>query len=84
MLVPSCGAALAAPAFIAFICPNTLQILSRFEPALGWKPAPLDSAVSKMNLMWQPSLVWATVIATILAVGILNLGGNSEFLYWQF
>jgi alginate O-acetyltransferase complex protein AlgI len=75
---------LAAPAFIAFICPNTLQILSRFEPALGWKPTPLDSVVSKMHLMWQPSLVWAAVIAAILAVGILNLGGNSEFLYWQF
>jgi alginate O-acetyltransferase complex protein AlgI len=75
---------LAAPAFIAFICPNTLQILSRFEPALGWKPTPLDSVVSKMHLMWQPSLVWAAVIAAILAVGILKLGGNSEFLYWQF
>ena len=28
---------IAVPACIAFLCPNTLQILSRYEPALGWK-----------------------------------------------
>jgi alginate O-acetyltransferase complex protein AlgI len=69
---------LAVPAFIVFACPNTLQILSRYEPALGWKPSPRD------RIFWGPSLAWAAVVLTILAIGILNLGGRSEFLYWQF
>ena len=33
-----------AGAFIALACPNTLQILSRYEPALGWKPGRDDGA----------------------------------------
>ncbi len=36
-----------APAFIAFVCPNTLQILSRYEPALGWKPSPQSGATAR-------------------------------------
>ena len=35
-----------AAAFIALACPNTLQILSRYEPALGWKPSPRDAATT--------------------------------------
>jgi alginate O-acetyltransferase complex protein AlgI len=75
---------IAGPAFIAFVCPNTLQILSRYEPALGWKPSPQDGATAKTRILWRPSLAWAAVVAMIVAIGILNLGGQSEFLYWQF
>ena len=72
------------PAFIAFVCPNTLQILSRFEPALGWKAVPREDATILSRILWGPSLAWAAVVVAILAIGILNLGGQSEFLYWQF
>jgi alginate O-acetyltransferase complex protein AlgI len=72
-----------APALIAFVCPNTLQILSRYEPALGWKPSP-PAATLETRVLWRPSLVWAVAISMIAAIGILNLGGQSEFLYWQF
>jgi len=75
---------IAAPAFIALVCPNTLQILSRYEPALGWKPSPRDRGTLIDRFQWAPSLAWAAVLVIIVAVGILNLGGNSEFLYWQF
>ncbi len=71
------------PAFIAFVCPNSLQILSRYEPALGWKPSP-QTATLETRVLWRPSLVWAVAISMIVAIGILNLGGQSEFLYWQF
>jgi len=67
-----------ASAFIALACPNTLQILSRYEPALGWKPSP------QIRILWGPSLAWAIAMSMIVAIGILNLGGRSEFLYWQF
>ncbi len=75
---------IAAPAFIVFACPNTLQILSRCEPALGWKPSPHDGATAETRILWGPSLAWAAVVSMIVAIGILNLGGQSEFLYWQF
>jgi alginate O-acetyltransferase complex protein AlgI len=75
---------IAAPAFIAFACPNTLQILSRYEPALGWKPTPREGATVRTRILWGPSLAWAAAVSMVTAIGILNLGGNSEFLYWQF
>jgi len=73
-----------AAAFVAFACPNTLQILSRYEPALGWKPSPHEGATDKTRALWEPSLTWAVAVSMIVAIGILNLGGQSEFLYWQF
>jgi alginate O-acetyltransferase complex protein AlgI len=86
---------IAVPALIAFVCPNTLQILSRYEPALGWKAsgpghfpgfgrAPDDSTTAQPRILWGPSLAWAAVVSVIAAIGILYLGGQSEFLYWQF
>jgi hypothetical protein len=75
---------IAAPAFIALMCPNTLQILTPYEPALGWNPNPSIGATARTRILWKPSLVWAAAVSIIAAIGILHLGGNSEFLYWQF
>jgi len=75
---------IATSAFIAFACPNTLQILRRYEPALGWKPSSHDGATAEARILWEPSLAWAVAVAMIAAIGILHLGGRSEFLYWQF
>jgi alginate O-acetyltransferase complex protein AlgI len=72
-----------ASAFIALVCPNALQILSRYEPALGWKPSPAG-ARAQTRILWGPSLAWAAAISIIVVIGIINLGGRSEFLYWQF
>jgi hypothetical protein len=73
-----------APAFIALACANTLEIMSPYEPALGWKSSPNDGAIVGFRAFWKPSLVWAFVVSVIAAIGILNLGGHKEFLYWQF
>jgi alginate O-acetyltransferase complex protein AlgI len=70
--------------FIALLCPNTLQILARYEPALGVKPSPSDAAIAGRKIEWSPSLAWALGISVIGGIGILSLGGKSEFLYWQF
>jgi alginate O-acetyltransferase complex protein AlgI len=86
---------IAAPACIALLCPNTLEILSRYEPALGWKPSgpgyfpgfgrgPQESVTSETRILWGPSLAWAVAVSAIAAIAILYLGGQSEFLYWQF
>jgi len=71
-------------AFIALACPNTLQLLSQYEPALGWRSVPRGATPGKTRFLWQPSLAWAAAASVIVAIGMLNLGGNSEFLYWQF
>lgn len=69
---------------IAFFCPNTLQIMARFEPALGVTATESYKVGAYSKLNWEPSLGWAVVMAIIAGVGILHLGGVSEFLYWQF
>jgi D-alanyl-lipoteichoic acid acyltransferase DltB (MBOAT superfamily) len=75
---------LALLAFIAFACPNSLQVLSRYEPALGWKADWTAAGRLGRWLTWEPSLGWAAVACMLALAGIFYLGGQSEFLYWQF
>jgi D-alanyl-lipoteichoic acid acyltransferase DltB (MBOAT superfamily) len=69
--------------FIALACPNTLQILSQYEPALGVKPRPAKLGIGRL-LEWNASLPWAIVVSGIAAIAIVFISGPSEFLYWQF
>jgi alginate O-acetyltransferase complex protein AlgI len=68
---------------IALGCPNTLQILARYEPALGVTPSASEFAGSRI-IEWNASVPWAIIVSVAGAVAILSLGGPSEFLYWQF
>jgi alginate O-acetyltransferase complex protein AlgI len=68
---------------IALLCPNTLQVLAPYEPALGVRTSgPAGSGPTR--LVWRPSLLWALGTAAAAAVAVAQLGGPSEFLYWQF
>jgi D-alanyl-lipoteichoic acid acyltransferase DltB (MBOAT superfamily) len=59
--------------------PNTQQIMRRFAPALGHiPPGPFR------QIAWRPSRNWAVVIGVAACVGVLAIGGSSEFLYFQF
>lgn len=69
--------------FVVLACPNTLQILARYEPAISVKPQPADTFLGQV-LEWNPSLAWAVGTSVVAVCGILALGGESEFLYWQF
>lgn len=69
---------------VALLLPNTLQILGRYEPALGVKPRPADERSVWRALEWRPSLAWAIAISALAVAAIMRLGGKSEFLYWQF
>ena len=77
---------------IALGLPNTLEILSRYEPALGVKPiagagtATLGARIRTAfaRVAWNPTLAWAIGLSVLAAIGVYQLGGNSEFLYWQF
>jgi alginate O-acetyltransferase complex protein AlgI len=71
--------------FIALVCPNTLEILAPYEPALGVKPKSTAPALGGFRIpAWGPSLPWAAAISVLAAVAIFSTGGPSEFLYWQF
>jgi alginate O-acetyltransferase complex protein AlgI len=69
--------------FIALACPNTLQILARYEPALGVTAQSAKLPIGSM-IEWDASLPWAIVVSAVAAIAIVSMGGPSEFLYWQF
>jgi alginate O-acetyltransferase complex protein AlgI len=71
--------------FIALALPNTLQILDRYEPALGVKRGPATLSIGKIRILeWGPSLPWAIAMSAIAAIAFVSIFGPSEFLYWQF
>ena len=70
---------LAALYGIVWFAPTTQQIMRRFAPALG-----AVRAGPWPGLAWQPSLGWALALGGAGALGLLALGGTSEFLYFRF
>jgi alginate O-acetyltransferase complex protein AlgI len=75
---------LLALSVIVFTCPNTQQILARYEPALGITATAADRVGMLRWAAWRPSLAWGLVVAVVAALAVLQLSGPSEFLYWQF
>jgi alginate O-acetyltransferase complex protein AlgI len=71
------------PMLIALVCPNSLQLLARYEPALGVK-APPTAVTGRKIIEWSPSLPWAIGMSMVAASGIFFLDVQGEFLYWQF
>jgi alginate O-acetyltransferase complex protein AlgI len=69
--------------FITLACPNTLQILGRYEPALGFKAQSKKLALG-IAMEWKASLPWAVAMSAVAAIAVVSIGGPSEFLYWQF
>jgi alginate O-acetyltransferase complex protein AlgI len=69
---------------IALLLPNTLQLLKAHEPALGVRPDQAERGRLERAWAWSPSLSWAIGASVMAAIGVLHLGGKSEFLYWQF
>lgn len=69
-------------ATIAFFCPNTQQIMSRYEPALVEAGGGVSDA--SQRLAWQPRRRDAVIVGLLFAMGILALNRPTEFLYFQF
>jgi len=70
--------------FIALALPNSLQIMARYEPALGAKHLHANSRSVWWVLAWRPSMPWAIALSLLAAAAIMRIGEKSEFLYWQF
>jgi len=72
-------------AALAFLAPNTQQIMDRFEPALAYHSS-RDLAAKGLTrfLTWRPTLRWAVWTGLILVGSLLSLSRPAEFLYFQF
>jgi D-alanyl-lipoteichoic acid acyltransferase DltB (MBOAT superfamily) len=75
---------LTALLLIALLLPNTLQMLARYEPALGVQSSPAATLSLWRALDWSPTVPWAAAMSAMVVAAIMRLGGKSEFLYWQF
>ena len=64
---------------IIWACPNTQQIMHRYEPELGRAITTPYPRVS-----WHAEPVWAVALGVVAALSLLALGGTTEFLYFQF
>ena len=65
---------------VVWACPNVQQIMTEFEPVLG---RPIANPYPRLT--WKPDTRWAVVCQVyIAALGVLALGGTTEFLYFQF
>ena len=69
---------------VALTLPNSMEIVSRYEPAIGIKAMPAGKNWFARAFAWNPSLSWAFVMSVLAVAGTLSMGGKSEFLYWQF
>ena len=69
---------------IALLLPNTLQLMARYEPALGVLSKPAAPLSLLRALDWTPTVPWAVAMSSLVVAAVLRLGGKSEFLYWQF
>lgn len=69
---------------LVFLLPNTLQILDRFEPAIGITPSSTKNFIFGLHVNWRTSPAWALFIAMTGFFAVLHIGGYSEFLYWKF
>ena len=70
--------AVGVAALIAFLAPNTQQIMGRFEPAQHAPEYPPS------RLLWLPRRATAIGTGLLLAAGLLALSRPTEFLYFQF
>lgn len=70
-----------AAAVVAFLMPNTQQMMRCFDPALADR---VFSENPGSGLVWRPTISWALSIGIIATIAFLSLSRPTEFLYFQF
>jgi len=70
---------------VVWYMPNTQQLLARYRPALGYRPRKV-TAYRRSWILWRPNYVWSVILAALGAMALVKMwiGGNAEFLYFQF
>ncbi len=69
-------------ATIAFLAPNTQQIVGRFEPALDFRAS--DCSPILLPVQWRPTATWSVLLGVLGTACFLALSRPTEFLYFQF
>jgi alginate O-acetyltransferase complex protein AlgI len=74
---------------IAFLLPNSQQILARVNPVLESLGGPAGgdvqaTAIRRFWWEWQLSPLWAVAIGCAAFIAMISITRVSEFLYWQF
>ena len=74
---------------VAFLAPNTQQIMAHADPALTpYRGDPSQELRLLPRLsghrLWRPTRGWALAAGVVGALGVLSLTRVSEFLYFQF
>ncbi|MBY0564087.1 MAG: hypothetical protein K2P58_07860 [Hyphomonadaceae bacterium] len=77
-------AIMAALLAIALLAPNSVQLLSKYEPTLYTVTRPPRLLNIGPAVYWRPTLPWLAFVAVLAAVSMVRVTGDSEFLYWQF
>jgi len=68
---------------VTWFLPNTQQFMQAYSP--GIDPYPSDQrAEERLRLRWQPTHLWALVMAIITFVSLSHMSNASEFLYFTF
>src|SRR4051794_23472236 len=72
---------------IAFLFPNSQQILAQADPVLEASGGPVEGgaqpgAVHQPWWKWRPSRLWAVTIGCAAFIAMLSITRVSEFLYW--
>ena len=62
---------------VVWMAPNTQEIMANFKPSL-------EKVAPARRFLWRPSTPWLLAAIALLAYGISEIGGVSEFLYFQF
>lgn len=70
--------------FVVLALPNSLEMLAKHDPALGFKIRPAGQTCLLRALTWSSSPSWAVGLSFVTVLGLLSLGRLSDFLYWHF
>lgn len=68
--------------FIAWVMPNTLQIMRHYDPALPNRDMVYGKTAKWLD--WHPNLAWLVIIFVLASQSLLQGEKISEFLYFQF
>jgi alginate O-acetyltransferase complex protein AlgI len=73
---------IAMATFVVFAMPNTMQLMSRYNPCIDINGIRFSSLRSILN--WRASYLWVSFSLIVSVIALLNTTGTTEFLYFQF
>ena len=73
---------IAIAVFVTFLMPNTIQLMSRYNPCMDVNGIKFRSSYSRFN--WRAGYLGLVFSLIISVISLLNISGTTEFLYFQF